>query len=64
MMEPQEYDCENGCCPKCDCEVCMDVQELSEFIFRYICPNCGYFEDFDDAYVEGDIPMILPPYEA
>lgn len=58
-MEPQDYDWPDGCCPKCDCEVGMEVKELPNHIIRYICPTCGYFEDFDDSPVDPEI--LLPP---
>lgn len=62
-MEPQDYDWPNGCCPKCDCEVGMDVQEVGEFTIRFICPDCGYYEDFDDSPDDNLFVMpIIPPY--
>jgi hypothetical protein len=61
-VEPQDYDWPNGCCPKCDCEVGMDVQEIPVNIIRYICPSCGYFEDFDDSPFDVDPALLLPPY--
>ena len=64
-MEPIDYDCEDGTCPDCG-DVCMTVQENIDGkinVIRYLCPACGYYADFDDSPLEGEIVLLLASWK-